>query len=247
MCTLILAWRVFDEAPVVVAANRDEATDRPSHPPHEWQLEPGLVAPRDERAGGTWIGHNDAGVFVGISNRWSDRETPGERSRGRLVVDALRSGSAQAAVETTQAAIERDDYDGFNLLVADADAAHVLEWSGTLVTTRLDPGVHVLMNAGFDGRFRSLESRPKAAEAQARAAAWTLDVLEPAAEEPAGAWLDRATDVLADHEHGICVHGDGYGTHSSSIIALASDGTATFRYADGPPCTTAFDAVEGQS
>jgi len=247
VCTLILAWRAFDEAPVVVAANRDEATDRPSGPPHAWDGEPGVVAPRDERAGGTWIGYNEQSVFVGISNRWSDRTLSGERSRGLLVRDVLRSESADAALQTASAALETDDYDGSNLLLADAEAAYVLEWGGTLETTRLAPGVHVLMNAGFDDRFRTLETRSEAAAAQARAASWVLAVLDPEWQGTADEWLARAADVLADHEHGVCVHGNGYGTQSSSLVSLRSDGSTTFRYADGPPCTTAFEAVEGQS
>ncbi|MDR9382369.1 MAG: NRDE family protein, partial [Natronomonas sp.] len=54
MCTLIVAWRVFDDAPVCVAANRDEATDRPSSPPRVREGDRPVLAPRDERAGGTW-------------------------------------------------------------------------------------------------------------------------------------------------------------------------------------------------
>lgn len=231
----------------MVAANRDEATDRPSSPPHAWEGTPHVVAPRDQRAGGTWIGYNDHGVFVGISNRWSDQTTSGERSRGLLVADVLRSGSADAAVEAASAALDAEDYDGFNLLLADAEAAYVLEWGGTLETTRLGPGVHVLMNAGFDDRFRDLQSRPEAAAAQATAAAWAREALAPAAPETVEEWFARAADVLADHEHGVCVHGNGYGTRSSSLVALHSDGSTTFRYADGPPCTAAFEAVEGQS
>ncbi|ELK45622.1 hypothetical protein D320_21146, partial [Haloferax sp. BAB-2207] len=72
MCTLILAWQVFEDAPVVVAANRDEQLGRPAEPPRRWENGdgPAIVAPRDAEAGGTWVGYNDAGVFVGITNRW---------------------------------------------------------------------------------------------------------------------------------------------------------------------------------
>ena len=50
MCTLVLAWQVFADYPVVVAANRDEALDRPSEPPTRIGEEPGVVAPRDADA-----------------------------------------------------------------------------------------------------------------------------------------------------------------------------------------------------
>ena len=71
MCTLVLAAGVFPGASLVIVANRDELLDRPSSPPLRWSE--GFVAPRDDLAGGTWLGINAAGVFVGITNRWLDR------------------------------------------------------------------------------------------------------------------------------------------------------------------------------
>ena len=69
VCTLVFAWQVFPDAPVVAAANRDELLDRPSEPPSVIEEEPGVVAPRDAEAGGTWIGYNEHGVLVAITNR----------------------------------------------------------------------------------------------------------------------------------------------------------------------------------
>ena len=244
MCTLVIAWDVFDGAPVVVAANRDEATDRPSTPPVRRDGSPAVVAPRDERAGGTWIGYNDAGVFVGLSNRWAGGDIGGERSRGLLVADALEVVDADDAVRTVADALAAAEYAPFNLVVADADAAVLLEWDGHLAVTEFDPGVHVLMNAGYDDSFFAVPERPEAATAQAENAARVRTALAPETDETPEAWLDRAAEVLGDHDFGVCVHGDGYGTKSSSLIALRSDGRATFRFADGPPCETPFEPVE---
>ena len=55
MCTLIASVGQVPGLPIVVAANRDEALDRPSSPPSLWHLQPPFIAPRDERAGGTWL------------------------------------------------------------------------------------------------------------------------------------------------------------------------------------------------
>ena len=263
VCTLIVAWAVFEEAPVVVAANRDEAVDRPSSPPGRRRAgadgaadeAPAVVAPRDDRAGGTWIGYNEAGVFAGLSNRWTDRTLAGERSRGRLVDDVLGHADADSAVRAVEEALAADEYEGFNLVVADAEAAVLLEWDGRLAITEFDPGVHVVMNAGFDDTFHAVPERPDAARAQAESAAKVRGALEPGSGETADGWLERAAGVLGDHDYGVCVHADGFGTRSSSLIALRSDGSATYRYADGPPCETPFepvdveavDASEGQS
>jgi len=261
VCTLVIAWDVFDGAPVVVAANRDEATDRPSTPPARRGESPAVVAPRDERAGGTWIGYNDAGVFVGLSNRWAGSDLEGERSRGLLVADALEREDAAAAVRWVEDALVAVEYAPFNLVVADADAAILLEWDGHLSVTEFEPGVHVLTNAGYDDTFYAVPERPEAAAAQAESAARVRTALAPETGESPEAWLDRAAGVLGDHDYGVCVHGavserrsdgqpdadasgGGYGTKSSSLIAIRADGTATFRFADGPPCVAPFEPVE---
>lgn len=240
MCTLTLAWQVFPDAPVVAAANRDEATDRPSEPPRE--IEPGIVAPRDAEAGGTWIGHTDDGLFVGLTNRWVEG-LAGERSRGLLVRDCLRAASAEAAARHVEDAVADHEYDGFNLLVADADAAILLAWDGHLAPTTLEPGVHVLGNVGLDGNFYEPPERPELGPERADAVVRLREHLRPEPSETATAWRDRAATALGDHEFGVCVHEDGYGTVSASLVTLFADGTSDYRFADGPPCETGFEPV----
>ena len=250
MCTLTLAWRAFPETPVVVAANRDEATDRPSAPPQVRKLDgppsgpSRILAPRDERAGGTWIGVNDHGVFAGITNRWTDNDLVGGRSRGRLVGDALAAPSAVEAANTVRDAVGRDEYDGFNLVLADADDAVLLSWDGTLTEHHLDPGVHVVVNVGADDDFDIPDYRADVSEQQAANARHARAELAVRTDESAGGWLTRARRVLADHDYGLCIHGDGYGTRSSSLVVVRADGSVEYDYADGPPCKTPFERVQ---
>ncbi len=245
MCTLTLAWRAFADAPVVVAANRDEGLDRPSEPPGVVDEEPRVVAPRDAEAGGTWIGYNEHGLFVGVTNRWTDRDLAAERSRGLLVRDALRQPDAETAARLAERAVRETEYDGFNLVVADANAAVLLEWDGRLRVTQLDPGVHVVVNVGADGRFTIPPHRPDAGERQAENARKVREALVPEPGETAASWRDRAADVLGDHAFGVCVHGDGYGTRSSSLVTVGPEG-GTYEFADGPPCETPYRRVESQ-
>lgn len=244
MCTLILAWQVFEDAPVVAAANRDERLDRPSRPPHVIDTEPRVVAPQDDRAGGTWIGYNDAGVFVAITNRWTDDDLIGERSRGLLVRDALARSSAEEAARYVEREVDVRDYAGFLLVAADTNAAILLEWDGRMDVRNFEPGVHVVMNVGADNRFSIPQARAEAGERQVINAHRLRADLEPDPGEDADTWLDRTTTALADHEYGVCVHGDGYGTRSSSLIVITADGTATHRFADGPPCETTYEFVD---
>ncbi|MGM0604429.1 MAG: NRDE family protein [Halobacteriota archaeon] len=244
MCTLTIAWQVFDDAPIAVAANRDESVDRPSSPPGRYASDPTVIAPRDEAAGGTWIGYNEAGLFVGITNRWVDR--PSGRSRGHLVADCLSRSGATEAASYVEGAVEAATYAGFNLVVADRSDAILLEYDGSLSTTTFDPGVHVVVNVGADGSYYEPADRPAIGRAQAATARAVREALEPVDEETADEWLVRAGSVLGDHDYGVCVHGDGYGTRSSSLIRLAdrSSGISDrYAFADGPPCRTRFEPV----
>jgi hypothetical protein len=113
MCSVVLAAHVVAGYPLVVVANRDEQLDRASSPPLAWSGDGGVVgggtiesapfvAPRDDVAGGTWLGVNRAGVFVGITNRYLGPQDATRASRGRLVADALALGSARAIHEAME-------------------------------------------------------------------------------------------------------------------------------------------------
>jgi uncharacterized protein with NRDE domain len=248
VCTLVVAWQAFPDAPVVVAANRDEQLGRPSVPPELIDADPRVVAPRDAEADGTWIGANEHGVFVAITNRWSEADLAGERSRGLLVRDALERETAAGAARLVESATEADGYEGFNLLCADADAATLLEWDGELRTRRLDPGVHVVMNVGPIGDVAIPDDWPERSERQAANGRRVLEALGPDPDESSGAWRERAASVLGDHEYGVCVHHEEFefGTRSSSLLTIDAEGRIDYAFADGPPCRTDFEPVESQ-
>lgn len=253
MCTFIMAWRIFDDAPMIVAANRDERLDRPSRPPSLLTDQPRIIAPQDEEAGGTWIGYNEHRVFVAILNRWTDAELEGERSRGLLVMDALKREAASKAAHFVEDAVERHEYEGFNLVVADATDAVLYEWDGELRRTNFDQGVHVVVNVGADDHFEIpafptappdvRTARRAAAEAQAKNTKRARADLHPRRDETVEEWRDGAAVVLRDHDYGICVHRGEFGTRSSSIITVHTDGTVDDRFADGAPCEIDIDYV----
>ncbi len=256
MCTLTLGWRVFDDAPVVVAANRDELMGRPSEPPAVTGTDPSFLAPRDAEAGGTWIGYNEHGVLAAITNRWVDVPGGGERSRGLLVRDVLGAESTHEARGIVDSAVAANTYDGFNLVVAERGGGTTLgdptalyvEWDGDLRVRRLDPGIHVVVNVGIDGEYFEPERDPDRGAEQATNATQLRGALCPESGETVSAWRSRAADALGNHDYGVCVHEPdrGFGTRSSSLFTLFADGSADVRFADGPPCETSFRRVEGQ-
>lgn len=229
VCSLLFAWNAIEGAPVLLAANRDEAYDRPATGPRLITADPRVLAPVDQQAGGTWLGVNEYGLVAAIANR--EGGPTGERSRGQLVRDVLATDSADEARTYLASLLAEHTYAGFHLLLADATAAFYVTWDGEVDGQELSPGIHLLDNAGLDEAAdlpRGLRS-----------------TLEPSASTTATDWLDRAVAVLGDHDFGLCHHGDGRGTVSATAIGVTTDGVPIIevRHADGPPCETTFESM----
>lgn len=255
MCTLIVIHRRVPGAPLVVAANRDEFYDRPaagpaifSLPDSEGRAGFSVLAPRDRRAGGTWLGINQNEVFAAVTNRPGTPVDPSRRSRGQLVLDALRFDSAGEAAREL-ASIPDDRYNGFNLLVADRLEAFTItpeisQKSGRVSVERLEPGSHVIGNAGPNDR-----SHPKTSR--------TLDAVKAAEHLHGDDVIDALAEICRDHANdgdstntgaavqdgpigSVCVHRNGYGTRSSVLLRLGdgsgASGESFMQYADGAPC-----------
>lgn len=241
MCTIIAAVQVWPGRPLVIAANRDEALDRPAIDPRVWAAgelsSRRVLAPRDLRAGGTWLGINDAGLFVGITNRRAIPK-PGRRSRGELVFEALGAADQREA-RARIARLAAHDYNPFHLLFADRSGASVI-WSDgeQLHELELSRGVHWITERSFGA-----------------AASERHAILERRAEQLAAGLapdLDGWRSILADHGphapgllsirlDGVCVHARpiNYGTRSSTVVELGeARGELNFFHAAGRPCET---------
>ena len=151
MCLLVLAWNVHPRYRLVLAANRDEFHDRPAAPLGWWQDAKGIVAGRDLRGSGTWMGAARSGRF-GVVTNFRDLEpppTPDAPSRGELVPGFLAdTTSPQRYLDELRGHAAR--YAGFNLLVGDADALHYYANRNGVTSTQLTPGVYGLSNHLLD-------------------------------------------------------------------------------------------------
>jgi hypothetical protein len=239
MCTLIVLDRIVPGLPLVIASNRDEYLTRPAAPPARMTTDQAkgcaFVAPQDLEAGGTWMGVNQRGLFVGLTNRPIEQRNPAARSRGLLVVEALQRGDAASAADALRA-IAPGSYNPFNLLCSDRERTFVTLCAEDRVTVReLDPGVHILCNRDVDDpRSRKIEQIAK--RLGTLSLAGPFERLFRALARVLGSHGEP--DAPLDH---VCVHApaSGYGTRSSAILAL---GPRRWRYwhADGPPCETKY-------
>jgi uncharacterized protein with NRDE domain len=241
---LAIYFRVLPQYPLLVAANRDEQYDRPSAPPKLTGTEPRILAGRDLRAGGTWLGLNEHGVVAALLNRRVNSRNlpfPDGRSRGLLCVDLL----AQPTALEAELFLRRHEgvYNPFTAVVADLKSIHVAyNVGGKIVTAKLGDGLHVFSSAAEFDLHSAKADRAYAlfgqAGAQLRRNGANLDM------------VSALSSVLGDHSlpagsvdpgDAICVHRDGSGTVSSSIVALSSvDSRCEMFYCPGAPCRNGF-------
>lgn len=231
MCSILIAFHLFESVPIIVAANREERFDRPAAPPQIQDGRVRYIAPRDLEAGGTWIGCTEYGRIVALANRFDGPE--GEDSRGNLVSELLRTKSTAKVQETVRKQIRSKSYAGFNLLIADPDKAVAYVWDGEFIARDLGHGMHVIVNGGI-----GLQNA-KGAILQAR--------IQAPAYSSESEWRDRAKSVLKAHGNRVCVHESMRGTRSSSVITVATDRTIRYEFANGPPCETSYRPIyEGE-
>lgn len=245
MCTLALYFGCFDAYPILVAANRDEHFDRPSAAPALLDGNPKIIAGKDLRAGGTWLGVNAAGFMVGILNRRINGEALAAtvaRSRGTLCMELLQLNSAQAARQLIEA--DRSRYNPFTVVFADKQYAYVAyNDDAKIINQALRPGLHVFSSAAeFD-----LNSA-KAERARERFAS-LINPLSQNSKQPKE-WLPPLQNILSDHSlsdgsdnpgDAICVHREASGTVSASVMFLLQKESRfeTF-FCSGAPCQNTF-------
>jgi uncharacterized protein with NRDE domain len=228
MCTLIAAVRQQPHVPLLIAANRDEVRSRPASVARRWPGE-AFVAPRDEQAGGTWLGLNAPGLFVGVTNRFLAPRDEQRESRGTLVVEALRANSALELARRL-APLHAHRFNAFHLLYADATHAFVTWSDGERVShLELPPGLHVVTERSF------------ADDEEARVglirAHWPTTPTVPA--------LERLLGLVTPGDPGgsVCVDVPdwNYGTRSSLVLVREAE-LAKSRWfeCDGPPDRTPF-------
>ncbi len=233
MCTLIAFWRSVPGYGIVIGMNRDESSMRPADPPAILEGTPTIVAPRDRQAGGTWLGASDTGLLVALSNR-RGRTSPSARSRGQLVLDALRQPSVSGVDVFLQREIREHEYNYWNLLAASGKELRFFRYAGELAMNRGHEGLNVLTNEGGN-----VVTDPKVQFIQGLLAKTPSRSVDEVIHALQGALRTHASGAGGV---GLCVHFPGGGTVSSTIMALsgADPSENVLLYADGSPCTNPY-------
>ena len=229
MCVAALAWQAHPRWQLVAIGNRDECHDRPAAPLGHWDDEPGIIAGRDLRSGGTWLGVTEAGRFALVTNlRGFGGPEPDRASRGALLTDLLAGHGTYADPDT--AALQ--DFNPFNLILADGQSARFLSNRPESVRTHLAHGIYGLSNGALDEPW-SKTLRLKAA---------VLDWLTHDETDPERLFAALADETLPDiglhpaqpsdvpreaAETPVFIRNPVYGTRCSTVVTVARDGSGT--------------------
>ena len=178
------------------------------------------------------MGVNQFGLWVAIANRAAAAlPDPHRRSRGLLCIDLLQGRSGRHVLSILRQ-LDLDDYNPLILAVADRESGFAVSNGPDKNPRIMGPGIHVVTNAGLDQ-----EEDPRRDRVQKRLAKGASIARAPAARVLAGLMKDHG----GQEADALCIHGDGGGTRSSTILALHENlADSRYYYAHGPPCRNSY-------
>lgn len=254
MCTVVVLRGVLPEHPLAIVANRDEILTRPSAPPRVLHEHPRAIGGVDLESGGSWMGANDRGLFVALTNQRS-AEPPrrDRRSRGEVVVRALAEEDP-AGIASVLGSLDAREYNPFNLIFGTPDDLRVAYARDDRRAVELEPvapGIRVLPNDRLGSpdfpKIERAERRAREALGDDGALLRILadhelppeHAIAPMAPAPSGS--ARFPPEILRALQALCIHLPFYGTVSATAILYGPDGrVARYLFADGPPCSTPF-------
>ena len=233
MCLILIALGQHPDFPLIVAANRDEYHERPTRALHFWEEYPAILAGKDLREGGTWLGVDREGRLAAVTNlRSANHSAPSERSRGQLVKEFL-AGKHGVEDYARMVAAERGRYGAFHLVLFARGSLFVC---GSYLSepVRLEAGIHGISNGPLDDPWpRALRGIAgmkqivtSAAVSHTQAYLEFLDSRNPDAASPVVPPALDSQSTVPDLP--IFVTGERYGTRCSSVILQTASNHVSF-------------------
>ncbi|MEZ4884580.1 MAG: NRDE family protein [Chitinophagales bacterium] len=157
MCLIIFAYKVHPKYPLIISANRDEFYERPTAKAHWWESHPNLLAGKDLKGGGTWLGVSKSGRFAALTNyRDLQHIRTDAPTRGALVTDFLVNDDV-SAMEYLHSIPNDEAYNGYNLLLYENEK---LFWHSNVSgeSRQLKAGIYGVSNALLDTPWPKVEN-----------------------------------------------------------------------------------------
>jgi uncharacterized protein with NRDE domain len=242
MCLIVFAYNAHPSYRLILAANRDEFYERPSSPADFWKDTPHVLAGRDLKKGGTWLGITREGKFAAITNyrdpaSWKNNAP----SRGKLVSRYI-SGNQNANNYLEKISRQTDKYNGFNLILGDRNNLFAFSNRGG-EKQKLNAGIYGLSNHLLDTPWpkvlrakKKLKATLKEKGAALEEALFTLlsDRYFPPENNLPTTGVDKEWERVLSP---IFIKSPNYGTRSSTILLIGKNKHVKFieKVFDGNP------------
>lgn len=233
MCLVFFHYDTHPAYRLIVAANRDEFYDRPAAPAVFWDDAPDLLAGRDLKEGGTWLGITVTGRMAALTNYRDPHSQKGDApSRGMIVSNFLR-GSEEPLGYLQRLALNADRYNHFSLILGDRFHLYFFSSQGGILRS-LSPGMYGLSNHLLNTPWPKVERGKKALESL------LSNEERPSPEAIFDILMDRSraddkllpdTGVGLEWERilsAIFIISPGYGTRSSTVLMIDREDNVTF-------------------
>jgi uncharacterized protein with NRDE domain len=233
MCLVLIAHDCHPRYRLILASNRDEFYSRPTEPLAFHGPEQNLLCGRDLEEGGTWLAVSSSGRVAALTNvrepGISGGTTP---SRGLLVNECAQS--TQPLPDFLESVmLQADSYNGFNLVACDDSGLYYCS-NRIPCVQKLDAGLYGLSNHQLDTPwpklttaktlFRDILDAAGELDCEALFTLLRDDTCPPADQLPDTGVGPVWEQILAP----IFIKSEIYGTRTSSLVLIASNGHIRF-------------------
>lgn len=234
MCLITFSYKTHSKYKLILAANRDEFYKRPTRKAQFWTDEnlPGVLAGKDLKANGTWMGVSKSGKWGALTN-YRDPSNIKENAptRGTLVLDYLTS---EQNPQDYLADIKPKSglYNGFNILVSDKKQLYHYS-NESNVSTEVLPGIHGVSNALLNTSWPKLNQAKKDLEKITSKEQFEKEELFGLLKNPEKASDNELPSTGIPYEwekaiSSIFIKTENYGTRCSTILLIDYEENAEF-------------------
>lgn len=232
MCLIVFSYKQHPDYDLIFAANRDENHSRPARAAQFWDDHPDILAGKDLKAGGTWMGVSKQGAFAALTNyRDPELERDNPPSRGKLVLDYLK-GNGNPLPFLNKLDKQADAYEGFSILAGTINKLAYYTNQDNKIQL-LERGLYGLSNHLLDTPWpkvkRAKEQLYQIIQKDAISEEALFNILADEQEAPEEQLPD--TGIPKDIEKKVSpifIKGDDYGTRCSTILLIDTNGGVTF-------------------
>lgn len=233
MCLITFNFHAHPNYKLILAANRDEFYKRPTAKAGFWEDHPNVLAGRDLEQMGTWMGITKGGRIASLTNYRNPKENKaGKRSRGEIVSGFL-TGNESAQAFLLELQDKREQYQGFNLIVGDADSLFFYSNVQNEII-EVEPGTHGLSNHLLDtewpkvlkGKSGLYQCIADSSEVNVHCLFSMLQNADPAADKEL-----PETGVNLEWERSLSplfIKTPDYGTRSSTVLTIDRENKVNF-------------------